>query len=119
MLKAASRALCATRARGHWPDRPSTRLFRQRIGPQLEVRRQRLRALAAFDQPWRAVAVAAPQTPALPAGFRIVDAAVKPLGEEAGRKGTANRHNLAVLVQRAEPVIRLAVDIGMSSPRPN
>src|SRR5437763_10367267 len=48
-------------------------LVRQRIGPQLEVRRERLGSLAAFDQPRRAVAIGGPQSPALPAGVRIVD----------------------------------------------
>src|SRR6266850_1681113 len=49
---------------------------RQRIGPELEMRCQRLGAFAAFDQPWRAIAVCSPQAAALPAGVRIVDAAV-------------------------------------------
>src|SRR3954454_13309004 len=73
-----------------WPGRtrPShrisyRRLVRQRIGPQLEVRRERLRAFAALDQPWRAIAVCGPQPTALPSGIRIVDAAVEALGIEA------------------------------------
>src|SRR5262245_55573196 len=70
------------------------RLMGQRIGPQLEVRGQRLGALAAFDQPRRAVAVGGPQATALPAGIRIVDAAVEALGVEAERVGNADRHHL-------------------------
>src|SRR5262245_7587397 len=82
----------------------ATRLLRERIRTQLEVRRQRFRALAAFDQPWRAVAVGGPQATAFPAGVRVVDAAVEALGVEAERIGNADRHHLAVLAQRDETV---------------
>src|SRR3954451_18787148 len=80
------------------------RLVRQRIGPQLEVRRERLRPFAALDQPRRAVAVCGPQPTALPARIRIVDAAVEALRIEAERIRNADRHHLAVLVQRHEAV---------------
>src|SRR5947208_16136996 len=80
------------------------RLVRQRIGPQLEVRRERLRPFAALDQPRRAVAVCGPQPTALPARIRIVDAAVEALRIEAERIRNADRHHLAVLVQRHQAV---------------
>src|SRR3569833_3165687 len=73
------------------------RLVRQRIGPQLEVRRQRPSPLAAFDQPWRPIAIRRPQTTAFPAGVRIIDAAVEALGIEALRVRHADRDHLAVL----------------------
>src|SRR5215475_10037062 len=62
---------------------PLPRSLRQRIRPHLDVHGAGLRALAAFHQPRRAVAVRAPQPAALPAGVRIVDASVQSLGEEA------------------------------------
>src|SRR4051812_23573102 len=77
---------------------------RQRVGPQLEMRCQRLGAFAAFDQPWRAIAVRRPQTAAFPAGLRIVDAAVEPLGVEAERVRDANRNHLAVLAEGNQAV---------------
>jgi len=57
------------------------------VGPQLDVHRARLRALAAFHQPGCAVTVGAPQPAALPAGIRVVDAAVEAFGIEAHRYG--------------------------------
>src|SRR3954467_15911948 len=83
---------------------PAAVLMRQRIGPQLEMRRQRLRALAAFDQPRRAIAVRRPQATALPAGVRIVDTAVEALGVEAERVRHPDRDHLAVLVEGDEAV---------------
>ena len=83
------------------------RLFGERVGAQLEVRRQRLRALAPFNQPRRAVAVGRPQAAAFPAGFCIVDATVKPLGVEAKRIGHAQVQHLAVL-ERDQAVIEIA-----------
>src|SRR5262249_36860708 len=71
--------------------------MRQRIGPQLDVHGARLRALAAFHQPRRAVAVGAPQPAAFPARIRIVDAAVEALGVEAHRIRDADRDHLSVL----------------------
>src|SRR6267142_4477087 len=68
------------------------------------MRRQRLGTFAAFDQPWRAVAICSPQAAALPAGVRIVDAAVKALGIEAEGIGNADRDHLTVLVERDEAV---------------
>src|SRR6266700_6944213 len=62
--------------------RMCARSVRQRIGPHLDVYRARLGALAAFLQPRRAVSVRAPQSAALPAGVRVVDAAVQALGKE-------------------------------------
>src|SRR4051812_6677171 len=83
---------------------PGAASVRERIRAKLEVRRQRFRALAAFDQPWRAVAVGGPQTTTFPAGVRVVDAAVEALGVEAERIGNADRHHLAVLAQRDKTV---------------
>src|SRR5262249_31549439 len=65
-----------------------------------------LRALAAFHQPWRAVAVGAPQPAAFPAGIRIVDAAVESLGVEAHRIRDADRDHLPVL-ERHEAVAQV------------
>src|SRR5256885_4654581 len=80
------------------------RSVRQRIGPQLEVRRERLRSLAALDEPRRAVAVGGPQPATLPASIRIVDAAVETFGIEAERIRNADRYHFAILVQRNEAV---------------
>src|SRR2546428_12856819 len=71
--------------------------MRQRIRPHLDVYGARLRALATFHQPRRAVAVGAPQPTALPAGVRIVDAPVQTLGVEAHRVGYAHQDHLPVL----------------------
>src|SRR3984893_252718 len=58
---------------------------RQRIGPKLDVHGARHRALAAFLEPGRAVAIGAPQPAAFPAGVRIVDPTIEALGiEESG-----------------------------------
>src|SRR5262249_4760918 len=74
-----------------------SRSLRQWIGPQLDVHGARLRALAALHQPGRAITVGAPQPAALPAGIRIVDAAVEALGIEAHRIRDADRYHLPVL----------------------
>ena len=58
-------------------------LLRERVGPQLEMRGERLGAFAALDEPRRAVAVGRPQSASLPAGLRIVDTAVEAFGVEA------------------------------------
>src|SRR5882724_7699223 len=75
-------------------------LLRQRIGPQLEVHGHGLHALAAFLQPGCPVAAADPQPATLPAGIRVVDAAVEPLGVEAERVRDLERDHLAVLERR-------------------
>src|SRR5689334_16918886 len=77
---------------------------RQRVGSELEMNRQRLRAFPALDQPRRAIPTSGPQTTALPAGFRIVDAAVESLGVEAERIRHPERHHLAILVEGDEAV---------------
>src|ERR1700682_1384261 len=74
------------------PDRS----MRQRVGPDLDVDRHGRHALAAFLEPGRAVAFRRPQSPALPAGIRIVDAGIKSLGVKAERVRDAQRHHLAV-----------------------
>src|SRR4051794_6623711 len=75
----------------------SNRSLRQRVRSHLEVHGQWPAAKAAFAQPWRAVAARAPQSTALPAGIRIVDAPVEPLGVEAHGIRDAQHDHLAVL----------------------
>src|SRR5438128_1437180 len=70
-----------------YPPRPVS--LRQRIGAQLEVYGDGLLAFTAFHEPRRPVAAGRPQPPALPAGVRVVDASVEPLGVEAQRVGDA------------------------------
>src|SRR6266436_3485800 len=79
---------------------------RQRIGPKLDVHGARHRALAAFLEPGRAVAVRAPQPAAFPPGVGIVDTPVKALGIEAERIGNPDHDHLAVL-QRHEAVTEI------------
>src|ERR1700704_2822985 len=78
----------------------------QRIGPKLDVHGTRHRALAAFLEPGRAVAVRAPQSAAFPPSVGIVDPPVKTLGVEAERIGNPDRDHLAVL-QRHETVTEI------------
>src|SRR4051812_26159987 len=66
----------------------------------------RARALAAFHQPRRAVAVGAPQATAFPTSVRIVNTAIESLGIEAHRVGNAQHHHLAVL-ERDKAVIEI------------
>src|SRR5262249_4745537 len=54
------------------------------------------RSLAGFTMERRAVAIGRPQAAALPAGIRIVNAAINPLGEEAERIRDAHVDPLAV-----------------------
>src|SRR3981081_4570315 len=95
--------------RGHGPrgvqisQRTSVR---QWIGPELDVHGARHRALAAFLEPGRAVAVRAPQPAAFPPGVRIVAPPVKALGVEAERIRNPDRDHLAVL-QRHEAVTEI------------
>src|SRR4051812_20514845 len=70
---------------------------RQRIGAELDVHGAWAGAFAGFHQPWRAVAIRAPQAAALPAGVWIIDARVHAFGEEADGVGEAHRDELAVL----------------------
>ena len=60
----------------------------QRIRPHLEMGREGLAALAAFDMPGHAVTIGGPHAPALPAGLGVVDAPVKALGVEAKAQHT-------------------------------
>src|SRR5262249_30353823 len=85
---------------------PLPRSLRQRIRPHLDVHGAGLRSLAAFHQPRRAVAAGAPQTAALPAGVRIVDAPVQALGVEAHGIWDAQRDHLSVL-ERDEAVVQV------------
>src|SRR5579871_6611654 len=70
--------------------------MRKRIGTELELDDLRQRALAGLAMERRAVAVRRPQGAALPAGVRVIDAAVDPLGEEAERIGDPHVDPLAV-----------------------
>src|SRR5215831_3960156 len=78
-------------------NRMCARSVRQRIGPHLDVYGARLGALAAFLQPRRAVAVRTPQSAALPAGVRVIDAPVQAFGKEAQRVRDAQHDHLPVL----------------------
>src|SRR5512140_1919515 len=69
---------------------------RQRIGPQLEVRDLRPLALPALLMPRRLLVVPRPESPAFPAGFRVVDAAVEPAREEPERIRHAQHDELPV-----------------------
>src|ERR1700692_508722 len=93
----------ASGIRRPWGYRTS---IRQRIGPELDVHGARHRALAAFLEPGRAVAVGAPQPAALPAGVGIVDPPVEALGLEAERRVSPYGDHLAVL-QRHEAVAEI------------
>src|SRR5207244_5351718 len=72
-------------------------LFCQRIGPDLDMHGARPGAFAALHQPWNAIAARAPEPAALPAGIRIIDAAVETFGKKAQRIGHAQHDHLAVL----------------------
>src|SRR5215510_8783266 len=82
------------------------RSLRQRIGPHLDVYDARSRALTAFHQPRRAVAVRAPQPAALPARVGVVDAPIQTLGEEAERVRDAQHDHLPVL-EGGEAVVQV------------
>src|SRR5262245_50724568 len=86
--------------------RMCARSVRQRIGPHLDVYGARLGALAAFLEPRRAVAVRAPQSPAFPAGVRVIDAPVQALGKKAQRVRDAQHDHLPVL-ERGEAVVEV------------
>src|SRR5689334_5320360 len=106
---------------GTWSNHePSTALLvRQRIGPQLKVHHLARRALAGLHVPGRACAHRGPEAAALPAGVRIVDAAVHPLRVEAHRIRNAHHDELAVLQreQRFRFVARVDRRVGAESER--
>ena len=79
----------------------------ERIGAHLEMHRHGRHAHAAFLVPWRAVAARRPQAAALPAGIRIVDAAIEALGVEAGRVRHLHDDHLAA-GERDQAVIEIA-----------
>src|SRR5262245_55085478 len=86
---------------------PHNRSLRQRIRPQLEMRGQRPGPFAPFDEPRRAVAVGRPQAATLPAGARVVDAAVEPLRVEAqGIRHAQDDHAVARI--RDDAVVQIA-----------
>src|SRR4249919_3011445 len=78
------------------PGNP-TASMREGIRAHLNLDGHGFHALAAFPHPRRTVAARDPQSAAFPAGVRIVDAAVKALGEEAGRIGHLDGDHLPVL----------------------
>ena len=71
------------------------------------MRRQRLRALAAFDEPRRTIAVGRPEPASFPSCFRIVDTPVKSLRVEADGIRHAKDNHAAVGVSD-EAVIQVA-----------
>src|SRR5689334_21217307 len=79
-------------------------LLRQWIGPYLEVYKLRLLSATALDMPHHLAAVGRPEAAALPAGLRVVDAAVHTLGMEAHRIRHAQEHCLAVGHRRLQRV---------------
>src|SRR5262245_13565501 len=81
-------------------------LLRQRIGPHLDVYGARLGALTALLQPWRAVAVRAPQAATFPARARIVDTTIQAFGKKAQRVRNAQHDHLPIL-ERDEAVIEV------------
>src|ERR1700730_10851010 len=78
------------------PDQIRVSSARQRVRADLELIDLRRRSLAGLAMERRAVAVRRPERAALPAGVRIVDAAIDPLGEEAERIGDDHVDPLAV-----------------------
>ena len=68
----------------------------QRIRTNLEFDRLGLGSLAGFAMERSPVSIGRPDATALPAGVRIVDAAIHPLGEEAERIRNPHVHPLAV-----------------------
>ena len=64
----------------------------QGIWSRLDVHYMRLRALATLQLPGHPVAIRGPEPSALPAGARVVDAAVQPLGAGAHRIRHPERH---------------------------
>src|SRR6478752_2740109 len=78
----------------------------QRIRADLDMNGPRARALAAFHQPRRAIAIGAPESAALPACIGIVNAPVEPFGIETQGIRDAQHDHLAVL-QGHEAVIEV------------
>src|SRR5205809_244163 len=75
---------------------------RQRIGPKLDVHGARHRALAAFLEPGRAVAVRAPQPAAFPPGGRTIERTLALAAVEAAEVAARQRRpDHAVLVDIA------------------
>src|SRR5260221_8211915 len=81
-----------------WPfsEGSRSRSIRQRIRPELQVVDLRAVGRAAFVVEYGARARHGPQALALPAGLRVVDAAVDQLAEEAARVGHMDVDDLAV-----------------------
>ena len=72
------------------------RSVRKRVRTNLELDDLGRRSLAGFTMEWCPVAVRRPQTTALPAAIRIVDAAIETFGVEAERIRNAQHDHLAV-----------------------
>src|SRR5215470_11062522 len=73
-----------------------TRSPREWVGAELELDDLARRPLAAFDMEGCSGGVGRPQPLAFPAGVRVVDPSVHPLGVEAHRIGDTQDHELAV-----------------------
>src|SRR5437868_1515001 len=67
------------------------------IRAKLEMNHFARRALSSFHMEWRPRAHGRPEAASLPAGVRIIDAAVEPLGVEAHRIWDTQNHPLSVL----------------------
>src|SRR5450759_2775948 len=81
-------------------------LLRQRIRSQLELHDLGLCSLAAFHMKGRSAAEGRPQSPALPAFFRIVYAPVHAFDVEAHGVGHAKRNEFPVY-QSKESVVQI------------
>jgi hypothetical protein len=71
------------------PESPTRASLREWIGAKLEFHHLARRAFAAFDVERRSAGVGRPQSPALPADLRIVDASIQTFSIEALRIGDA------------------------------
>ena len=78
----------------------------KRIRAELNVDDHWRAALAAFLEPRRAIAGGRPEAAAFPAGVRIVDAAVEPLGVETHWIGNAD-HDHPPILERNEAVAEI------------
>src|SRR5262245_12212777 len=78
----------------------------QRIRADLDMNGTRARALAAFHQPRRTIAIGTPESAALPTCIWIVNAPIEPFGIETHRIRNAQHDHFAVL-QRHEAIIEI------------
>src|SRR6267143_5090728 len=91
--------------------RKTFRLISEWVRPQLELHSLARRALAAFQVPGRAGRIRRPQPFAFPAAFRIVDAPIHALGEEAHRVGNSEDNPLSGgRIQSLQGVVPISCD---------